>query len=83
MTLVVDASVACKWFVEEPGSADADKFLAGGDELVAPDLMGLGDTEVDPHKDLFHMEAQAEMLIELMETLGHRSFGLVCHDQVG
>ncbi len=39
MSLAVDASVACKWFVEEPGSADADKFLAGGDELVAPDLI--------------------------------------------
>ena len=39
MSVVIDASVACKWFVEEAGSADAEKLLAGGDELVAPDLI--------------------------------------------
>ena len=62
---------------------DVMRMLSVDFHCYAPDLMGLGDTEVDPHKDLFHMEAQAEMLIELMETLGHRSFGLVCHDQGG
>ena len=39
MSLAVDASVACKWFVEEAGSADAEILLAGGDTLVAPDLI--------------------------------------------
>ncbi len=49
----------------------------------APDLMGLGDTEVDPDKELFHMDAQAEMLAEFMTGLGHERFSLVCHDQGG
>ncbi len=39
MTLVVDASVACKWLVEEDGSAAAAAVLDGGESLVAPDLI--------------------------------------------
>lgn len=39
MTLVVDASVACKWLVEEAGSTEAAKLLAGNEELIAPDLV--------------------------------------------
>lgn len=39
MTLVVDASVAFKWLVEEAGSAEAEALLARGDSLVAPDLV--------------------------------------------
>ncbi len=39
MSLVVDASIACKWFVEEEGSAEAEKLLASGDTLLAPDLI--------------------------------------------
>lgn len=49
----------------------------------APDLLGLGDTEVRPDADVFHMNAQAEMLVELMDMLGHDRFGLICHDQGG
>lgn len=37
MTLVVDASVALKWFVSEEGSTQAATLLAGLDALVAPD----------------------------------------------
>jgi predicted nucleic acid-binding protein len=37
--LVVDASVALKWFVEEEGSAEAASLLAHGDSLIAPDLI--------------------------------------------
>lgn len=48
----------------------------------APDLMGLGDTEVDPN-GRFDMEAQADNLLELMTALGHEKFALVCHDQGG
>lgn len=36
--LVVDSSVAIKWFASEPDSADADR-LRGAFELVAPDLL--------------------------------------------
>ena len=39
MTLVVDASVACQWFVAESGSAAAEALLAGDQMLLAPDLI--------------------------------------------
>lgn len=38
MSLVVDASVAVKWFAEEPNSDRAERVLAGPDELIAPEL---------------------------------------------
>lgn len=38
MTLVIDSSVAAKWFVEEPGSAEAEALLTG-DRAVAPDII--------------------------------------------
>jgi predicted nucleic acid-binding protein len=37
--LVVDASVAVKWLVEEPGTADAMDLLNGPDAVIAPDLV--------------------------------------------
>ena len=36
---VVDASVAIKWYLPEPNSADADRLLNGGFQLLAPDLL--------------------------------------------
>lgn len=39
MTYVVDASVAVKWFVEEPGSSSACALLATGKVLLAPSLV--------------------------------------------
>ena len=36
---VIDASVACKWLVEEEGSGKAAKLLGAGEGLVAPDLV--------------------------------------------
>jgi predicted nucleic acid-binding protein len=39
VTLVVDASVACKWFVAESGSDPAAALLAGSQMLLAPDLI--------------------------------------------
>lgn len=39
MTLVVDASVACKWFIRESGSDAAEVLLASGQTLLAPDLI--------------------------------------------
>jgi predicted nucleic acid-binding protein len=38
MTLVVDASVACKWFVAEGDEDLADALLIGGEGLAAPDV---------------------------------------------
>lgn len=37
--LVVDASVAVKWYVPETGSAEASAILARGDPLLAPDFL--------------------------------------------
>ena len=39
MTAVVDASVAVKWFVDEPGCPAACEILASGTTCVAPDLV--------------------------------------------
>ena len=39
MSLVVDASVAVKWFVMEPLRPEARRLLEHGDALYAPDLL--------------------------------------------
>ena len=39
MSLIIDASVAVKWFVREDGHADALALLGSGEELQAPDLI--------------------------------------------
>jgi pimeloyl-ACP methyl ester carboxylesterase len=57
------------------------EFLQNDLHCFAPDLMGLGDTDVDPDGGEFHMAAQAEMLLEFMTALGHERFAVVCHDQ--
>ena len=59
------------------------RFLQNDFHCLAPDLMGLGDTDVDPDANSFHMDAQSEMLLEFMEKLGHKHFNVVCHDQGG
>ncbi len=37
--IVVDASVAVKWFLPETGANDAQQLLASGEALVAPSLI--------------------------------------------
>jgi predicted nucleic acid-binding protein len=39
MVLVVDASVACKWFSAEDGAEAAERLLSLGEPLIAPDLI--------------------------------------------
>jgi predicted nucleic acid-binding protein len=39
VTVVIDASVALKWFVEQQGTEQAAALLAGRDLLIAPDLI--------------------------------------------
>jgi predicted nucleic acid-binding protein len=39
VTLVIDASVALKWFIEEEGTVQASALLTGPDMLIAPDLI--------------------------------------------
>lgn len=38
MTLVIDANVAVKWFIEEPRSSAARKILEKGSAFTAPDI---------------------------------------------
>ncbi|MBN1481229.1 alpha/beta hydrolase [candidate division KSB1 bacterium] len=59
------------------------QYLGNDFHCFAPDLMGLGDTKVNPNSGQFHMDAQAEMLVEFMSVLGHDQFSAVCHDQGG
>ncbi len=59
------------------------RYLQNDFHCYAPDLMGLGDTRVDPETAEFDMEAQAEMLASFMSALGHEEFVVVCHDQGG
>ena len=37
--IVVDASVAAKWFLTEPDSAVATSLLAGGADLLGPEIL--------------------------------------------
>jgi predicted nucleic acid-binding protein len=39
MTLVVDASVALRWYLNAPGTKEALELLDRGEPLVAPDLL--------------------------------------------
>ena len=39
MTLVVDASVALKWYVTEPDSGAARAVFAGEEDVIAPELV--------------------------------------------
>ena len=39
MTLVIDASVAVKWFVPERDRVFADRLIDGRDDLIAPDVL--------------------------------------------
>ena len=37
--LLIDASIACKWYLDEAGSDMARRILAGGEELAAPEII--------------------------------------------
>lgn len=39
MTLVVDSSVAIKWYLTEPYHAEALQLLRSGERMIAPDLL--------------------------------------------
>src|SRR5512141_1286267 len=50
---------------------------------LAPDLMGLGDTVVDPARTDFTMPSQAEMLEQFLDALGVGKAHVVAHDHAG
>jgi len=39
MPITIDASVAVKWFVDEPGTDKAIQLLESDDQLIAPELI--------------------------------------------
>ena len=39
MTAIVDASVACKWFLAEAGTDEAVALMQSGEGLAAPDIL--------------------------------------------
>jgi pimeloyl-ACP methyl ester carboxylesterase len=55
-----------------------------GDSIhgLAPDLLGLGDTEVSPYED-FTAPMQAELLLDWLDRLGLDRVAVVAHDQGG
>lgn len=81
MTLIVDASVAMKWFVEEPGSPYAEQVLQRGD-LIAPSLIvaevanafwkriGRGVSSIEQASDAMEWLPTALSALEPMQPLG-------------
>jgi pimeloyl-ACP methyl ester carboxylesterase len=58
------------------------RCLEGRYRLIAPDLMGLGDTDT-PLEHRYDMAAQADKLLELLDHLELPRVTLVAHDQGG
>jgi pimeloyl-ACP methyl ester carboxylesterase len=59
------------------------RALEGRLRCLAPDLMGLGDTAVDPRTTDFSMPSQATMLEDFLDAHGVAQAHLVAHDQGG
>ena len=82
MSLVVDASVAVKWLVAEPGSDAADGVATSGEDLHAPRLMvsevanalwrkaRIGELEVGQVGELVAAVTEMPVLWSTDETLG-------------
>jgi predicted nucleic acid-binding protein len=73
---VVDASVAAKWLIEEPHTADALRLLAGGRILHSPDLL-LIETDSMLCKRLRRGEISSDEAGQVRASM--RSFPLVLH----
>lgn len=56
--------------------------LATDQRCLAPDLLGLGDTDTPPDAD-WSISAQARMVVGLLDALGLERVHLVGHDQGG
>ncbi len=59
------------------------RALEGRLRCLAPDLMGLGDTVVDPRTTDFSMPSQAAMLEDFLDAHGIARAHVVAHDQGG
>lgn len=74
MKLVIDASVAVKWFVKEPGHDDALAILSRGDECFAPDLI-ISEVAGALDKKIKKPEITSSQAVEAISSLqSHLSF---------
>lgn len=88
VTLIIDASVACKWFIAEASSADAEALLASGGGLLAPDLivpevcnvawLKLRRNEITPDQAAAMVDGLPNLLDELVPSvhLAARAFAI-------
>jgi predicted nucleic acid-binding protein len=78
--IVLDASVAVKWFASEPGSAEAKSLARSDEELVAPELVqardalslwfeAINDGDVVLLPDADHLAAASELALQLAHPL--------------
>lgn len=89
MILVIDASVAIKWFVEEPLRPQARSLLIDRHEFVAPDLLipevaniawkkaARGEVQVDQARSIIRNIALPPFVSTLVESISLRERALV------
>ena len=70
--MIVDASIAVKWWALEPDSAMAVRLLAGDWRLVAPDLMAAeaANTWWDKHRQGEMARADVETAVNRLSAIG-------------
>lgn len=70
--IVVDASVAVKWWAPEPDSAVAARLLGGVWRLIAPDLMAVeaANTWWDKHRQGDMTRADVELAVSRLCAIG-------------
>ena len=84
--IVVDASVAAKWFLTEPGSTVATLLLHGQDDLIGPELLMVESAAAIVRRfrtgGLDHVQtrrllAEAHAVFKMRSITLHANFGLV------
>jgi predicted nucleic acid-binding protein len=79
MSLIVDASVAVKWFAAEDGSARAETLFIDEDDLIAPDLIvsEVGNAMWKKFRKGWLSEAQVSAAIDRLPRLFARLISIV------
>lgn len=80
MTLVIDANVAVKWFVDQADSYQAKAVIAMGDVMLAPDLiiaevgnalwMHAKDKDISPDQAMASMVDLPRLVGEIVSSIG-------------
>jgi predicted nucleic acid-binding protein len=76
MSLIVDASVAVRWYLPEPGSEEAERILAAGQDLLAPELV-IAELGNAVSKRVRKQEVSSELAIEIMHEATKAFSGLI------